>query len=257
MMAGILLENSGSDHERAAYAYKVAAEKKKTAIENMERAKALNGDVKMSMAMAIPGVIRKDTIVPAGANHYVSEISKGTHLRIIDVGGQQAVDFLAFDLADTQIRYNNANSIKLNRTIYVTTGFRLYSDLAEVLMTVVEDTVGRHDTIGGACSSHVNKLRYGIENTCACRDNFLAALASRGMSARDIHANVNFFMNVPVHQNGSAEIEEGISVPGDFVDLRVDKDVLVVLSNCPQFYNPCSGWNPTPIRVIEWSPEAH
>ena len=75
-MAGILLENSGSDQERAAYARQTAGEKKKTAIENMERARALNGDVKMSMAMAIPGVIRKDTIVPAGANHYVSENPK-------------------------------------------------------------------------------------------------------------------------------------------------------------------------------------
>jgi len=255
-MAGILLEKSGSVQERAAYSNKIASEKKKIAIEGMERARALNGDVKMSMAMAIPGTIRKDTVVPAGANYYVSEVPKGTHLRIIDVGGQQAVDFLVYDLADTQIRYNNANSIKLNRTIYVTTGFKLYSDTAEVLMTVVEDTVGSHDTIGGACSSQVNKLRYGIENTCACRDNFLVALATRGMSARDIHANVNFFMNVPVHPSGSAEIEEGISVPGDFVDLRADKDVLVVLSNCPQFYNPCSGWNPTPIRVVEWIPSS-
>jgi uncharacterized protein len=253
-MAGILLENSGSAQERAAYSNKLASEKKKIAIESMARARSLNGDVKMSMAMAIPGTIKKDTVVPAGANHYVSEVPKGTHLRIIDLGGQQAVDFLVYDLADTQIRYNNANSIKLNRSIYVTTGFQLYSDTAEVLMTLVEDTVGRHDTIGGACSSHVNKLRYGIENTCACRDNFLTALATRGMSARDIHANVNFFMNVPVHPNGSTEIEEGISVPGDFVDLRADKNVLVVLSNCPQFYNPCSGWNPTPIRVIEWIP---
>src|SRR4030088_906848 len=253
-MAGILLENTGSDQARASLARKMAGEQAKIAAVNMERARQQDGAAKLKAAEYIPGNIVKDTTVSAGANNYVSEIPQGRRLRIIDLGGQQAVDFLAFDLADTEIRYNNANSIKLNRTIYVTKGFRLYSDVAEVLMTVVEDTVGRHDTIGGACSSEVNKLRYGTDGTCACRDNFLAALATRGMSARDIHANVNFFMNVPVHQNGSAEIEEGISIPGDFVDLRADKDVLVVLSNCPQFYNPCSGWNPTPIRIIEWSP---
>ena len=122
-------------------------------------------------------------------------------------------------------------------------------------MTVVEDTVGRHDTIGGACSSQVNKLRYGIDGTCACRTNFLAAMRQRGMSARDIHANVNFFMNVPVKADGSAEIVDGLSTPGDFVEVKADKDTLVVMSNCPQFYNPCSGWNPTPIRVIEWDPQ--
>jgi uncharacterized protein len=253
-MAGILLENTGSDQERASLARKMAAEQAKVAALKMEHARSLNGDAKMRAATAIPGKTVKDTIVAAGANNYVSEIPRGRHLRIIDIGGQQAVDFLAFDLANPEVRYNNANSIKLNRTIYVTNGFKLYSDVADVLMTVVEDTVGRHDTIGGACSSQVNKLRYGISGTCACRDNFLTALKQRGMSARDIHANVNFFMNVPVQADGSAEIIEGLSTPGDFVELKAEKDTLVVMSNCPQFYNPCSGWNPTPIQIIEWDP---
>jgi urea carboxylase-associated protein 1 len=254
-MAGILLEDTGSEQERASLARKIAGEQAKVASINMDRARQSDGAAKLKAAEFIPGRIVKDTTVPAGANNYVSEIPRGRHLRIIDIGGQQAVDFLAFDLADTEKRYNNANSIKLNRTIYVTKGFRLYSDVAEVLMTVVEDTVGRHDTIGGACSREVNKLRYGIDDTCACRTNFLTALRQRGMSARDIHANVNFFMNVPVEADGSAEIVDGLSTPGDYVELRADKDTLVVMSNCPQFYNPCSGWNPTPIRVIEWDPE--
>jgi uncharacterized protein len=253
-MAGILLENTGSDQDKAALARKMAAEQGKIATAKMEAARRLNGEAKMKAAMSVDGKIVKDTTVPTGANNYVSEIPRGRHLRIIDIGGQQAVDFLAFDLANTEHRYNNANSIKLNRTIYVTKGFKLYSDVADVLMTVVEDSVGRHDTIGGACSSQVNKLRYGISDTCACRDNFLAAMKMRGMSARDIHANINFFMNVPVLADGSAEIVDGLSTPGDFVELRAEKDTLVMMSNCPQFYNPCSGWNPTPIRVIEWDP---
>lgn len=253
-MAGILLENTGSDQERASLARAMAAEKSKIAAVRMEQARSLNDDAKMRTAIAISGKVIKDTTVPAGTSTYVSEIPRGRHLRIIDIGGQQAVDFLSFDMANTEHRYNNANSIKLNRTIYVTKGFRLYSDVAEVLMTVVEDTVGRHDTIGGACSREVNKLRYGIDGTCACRDNFLVALRQRGLSARDIHANINFFMNVPVQADGSAEIVEGLSSPGDFVELEAEKDTLVVMSNCPQLYNPCSGWNPTPIRIIEWDP---
>ena len=253
-MAGILLEDSGSDEQRATLARQMAAEQARIAGAKMEKAQRENGDAKMQAALSIPGKIVKDTTVPTGANNYVSEIPAGRRLRIIDLGGQQAVDFLAFDLANTEWRYNNANSIKLNRTIYVTKGFKLYSDVADVLMTVIADTVGRHDTIGGACSSQVNKLRYGINGTCACRDNFLVALKQRGMSARDIHANINFFMNVPVETDGSAEIVEGLSTPGDYVELKADKDTLVVMSNCPQFYNPCSGWNPTPIRVIEWDP---
>jgi uncharacterized protein len=253
-MAGILLEEGRSEQERATLARKIAAVQSEIAAAKMEQARRRHGDTKMEAANSIPGKIVKDTTVPAGANNYVSEIPKGRHLRIIDIGGQQAVDFLAFDLSNTEWRYNNANSIKLNRTIYVGKGFKLYSDVAEVLMTVVEDTVGRHDTISGACSSEANKLRYGISGTCSCRDNFLAALKQRGMSARDIHANINFFMNVPVETDGSIEIVGGRSTPGDYVELRADKDTLVVISNCPQFYNACSGWNPTPIRVIEWDP---
>jgi uncharacterized protein len=211
-MAGILLENTGSDQARASLARKMASEQAKIAAVNMERARQQDGAAKLKAAEYIPGNIVKDTTVPAGANNYVSEIPQDRRRG----------------------------------------GFRLYSDVAEVLMTVVEDTVGRHDTIGGAWSPEVNKLRYGIEGTCACRTNFLAALRQRGMSGRDIHANVNFFMTVPVQVDGAAEILDGLSTPGDFVELRADKDTLVVMSNCPQFYNPCSGWNPTPIRAIEW-----
>jgi len=180
-MAGILLENTGSEKEREYLARKMAEEKRKVAIVEMERARRLNGEIKMRAATSISGRLSR-TPRCGRANNYVSEIPPGRRLRIIDIGGQQASISWLFDLSNTEIRYNNANSIKLNRTIYVTKGFKLYSDVAEVLMTVVEDTVGRHDTIGGACSSQVNKLRYGIERTCACRDNFLVALAGRGMS---------------------------------------------------------------------------
>jgi urea carboxylase-associated protein 1 len=253
-VAGIVLEGTqAGPAEKAAFAKKLFEEKRAASIARMEAALARGGAQKKAKALAVPGRIISDETVEAGANHYTRKLSVGSHLRIIDIGGQQAVDFLCYDLADTEIRYNAANSIKLNRTIYVTSGFKLYSDIAEVLMTVVEDTVGFHDTIGGACSNQVNLLRYGIANTCSCRDNFVAALAKHGMRPRDIHANVNFFMNVPVNPDGSTQIEEGRSEPFDFVDLRAEKNVLVVLSNCPQFYNPCSGWNPTPIRLIEWA----
>ena len=119
-------------------------------------------------------------------------------------------------------------------------------------MTVADDTVGQHDTIGGCCSSEINYLRYGIKDTPSCRNNFIAALAEHGLRSRDIPANLNFFMYVPVAADGATEIVEGHSEPGDFVDLRAERDVLIAISNCPQIYNPCNGWNPTPIRVIHW-----
>ena len=254
-MAGIVLRGKQiSAAARAAYVKKMAAKMKAKAARKMAAAEKKYGPAKKKAALGIPGTVLKDEINQPGDNHYIGKLAKGTYLRIIDLGGQQAVDFLCFDQPDTDIRYNNANSLKLNETIYVGTGFKLYSDTAEVLMTVTRDTVGRHDTIGGACSHEVNELRYGIKNTCSCRDNFLSAMKKLGMRPSDVHANINFFMNVPVSASGRAGIREGRSRPWDFVELRAEKDVLVVMSNCPQLYNPCSGWNPTPIRIIEWRP---
>jgi uncharacterized protein len=252
-MAGILLEGKSSA-ERAKFAQDLYSNMHPKAVAAMAEAKRRNGLAKQQAALSVDGRVVEDQVLDAKGGYYAKVLPPGTKLRIIDVEGQQAVDFLCFDNANRQSRYNNANSIKLNRNIYVTTGFALYSDTADVLMTVTADTVGRHDTIGGACSSEVNELRYGMPNTCSCRGNFLAAMEALGMQPTDIHANINFFMNVPVHPDGSTQIEEGLSEPFDYVELRAEKEVLVVMSNCPQFFNPCSGWNPSPIRVIEWLP---
>lgn len=253
-MAGIILRGEANTAKRAAYVKKMAAKMRARAIAKMAAAEKKHGAAKKKLALRIPGTVLSDEVNKPGDNHYIGKLKQGTYLRIIDLGGQQAVDFLCFDLPNTEIRYNNANSLKLNETIYVGKGFKLYSDTAEVLMTVTRDTVGGHDTIGGACSHEVNELRYGIKNTCSCRDNFKAAMKKLGLRQSDIHANINFFMNVPVSPSGRAGIREGRSRPWDFVELRAEKDVLVVISNCPQLYNPCSGWNPTPIRLIEWRP---
>ena len=253
-MAGILLEREGvSDEERAAHARAIAAAGRAASLKRAAELKAKVGARKLGKALQFPGTMLSDRVVEPGP--FSLKMAAGDHLRIIDLDGQQAVDFLVYDAADEENRYNAANTVKLNRSIYIGAGFKLYSDLGEVLMTVVEDTVGHHDTLGGCCSTEVNYQRYGIKGTASCRNNFIKALAEHGMTPRDIPANINFFMSVPVRPDGSTEITEGLSQPGDYVDLRAEKDVLVVISNCPQLYNPCSGWNPTPVRIIEWRPK--
>ena len=250
-MAGILLEGDNiTDEERAAHARALAAEMRKASLRRAAEAKATVGVKKLAAALAVPGKIISDEIVEPGP--FTRKIPAGHHFRIIDLEGQQAVDFLCYDQANEENRYNAANTIKVARTVYVGEGCKLYSDLGDVLMTVIEDTVGFHDTIGGCCSTEFNYRRYGIKDTPSCRRNFITALAKHGMRPRDIPANINFFMNVPVRPDGSTEIVEGRSEPGDYVDLRAEKDVLVVISNCPQQFNPCSGWNPTPVRIIAW-----
>jgi hypothetical protein len=254
-MAGIVLEGEDvTDEERAARSRALAAEKRTESMKHMAEVKARVGGAKLGRALQFPGTALSDRLVEPGP--YSRVIRAGDHLRIIDVEGRQAVDFLVYDAADHANRYNAANTIKLNRSIYVGAGFKLYSDLGDVLMAVAEDTVGRHDTIGGCCSAESNYARYGIKGTASCRGNFIEVLAEHGMDARDIPANINWFMYVPVKPDGMTEIVDGRSEPGDYVDLRAERDVLVVISNCPQLYNPCNGWNPTPVRIIEWRPKS-
>ncbi len=189
-----------------------------------------------------------DEVVPAG-KPWSGVVLKRQHLRITDLEGAQAVDFLCYNARDVEERYHAPNTIKAARTIALTKGHALYSDVARPIFRIVEDSFGGHDTIGGGCSAASNELLYGVKGCPGCRENFLAALAPRGMGRRDIVPNVNFFMRVPVGQAGEAAIALGASEPSSFVELRAEMDALAVISNCPQINNPCNGFKPTPIRV--------
>jgi uncharacterized protein len=190
-----------------------------------------------------------DEVVPAGAP-WSGVIAKGQRLRIIDLKGRQAVDFLCYNANDRSERYFAPNTIKAAGTISLTKGHALYSDQAQALFTIVEDTYGSHDTIGGACSAASNLLLYGVKNCPGCRENFLKGLSKFDMSRRDIVPNVNFFMRVPVERSGDAAIARGDSEPGSYIELRAEMDALAVISNCPQINNPCNDYNPTPIQIV-------
>jgi uncharacterized protein len=203
----------------------------------------------------LPGRVVDDRVLAPGAE-WAGLVRAGQVLRIVDLEGRQAVDFLCYRADDPSERYNAADTMKVAGTIFLTTGHGLYSDLGRRLFTIVADTCGRHDTIGGCCSAESNRLRYGVDGTPNCRDNFLRALARFGLGKKDIVANVNFFMNVPVEADGAMAIADGYSKAGDHVDLRADTDVLVAVSNCPQVHNPCNGGRPTPIRLVTYEPPA-
>jgi hypothetical protein len=201
------------------------------------------------------GGILQDEVVPA-RSPWTGLVRAGESLRIIDLEGNQAVDFLCYNAADLDERYSAAETIVGQGNIFLTTGTVLRSNEGNPLMTIVDDTCGRHDTIGGACSCESNTVRYGhhTKHQHACVENFLLALAPFGRGKRDLVGNVNWFMNVPVLADGTLGIVDGISAPGKYLDLRAEIDVLVAISNCPQINNPCNGFNPTPIRVTVTAP---
>jgi urea carboxylase-associated protein 1 len=193
--------------------------------------------------------ITYDFVVPA-RQPWSRIMRQGEVLRIIDLDGQQAVDFLCYNAQDPGDRYSSMNTIKVQGNSYVGKGTVLYSDAGIPLFTVIEDTLGRHDTVYGCCSNPNNYLRYGVRTTESCYSNFLTELAKHGLDRSAIVSNVNFFMRVPIMADGAAGVAADVSPPGSYVDLRAEMDVLVVLSNCPQMHNPCNAYNPTPIRVI-------
>ncbi len=195
------------------------------------------------------GDVRLDETVPACAP-WSSVVKKGETLRLIDLDGQQAIDFLCYNAADVSDRYHAANTIKIPGQVYLNKGSVLWSVHAHKLMTIVEDTCGMHDTIFGCCSFALDEVRYGATNSECCQRNFERELAKHGMGPEAIVSNVNFFMNVPIERDGSAGIVDSLSKPGDYVDLKAEMDVLAVLSNCPEALNPATGSGPTPVRVM-------
>ncbi|MEQ8268799.1 MAG: urea carboxylase-associated family protein [Parvibaculum sp.] len=181
-------------------------------------------------------------------------LKKGQILRIVDLEGQQAVDTLFYNAADTSERYSAQDTACAQGAPYVTTGTKLISNEGNVMGVVIADTAGNHDTSAGACSAEANTVRFGHETKYmhSCRDNFVMELSRHGLTKRDIVSNINFFMNVPVEPDGTLAIVDGVSKPGDYVEIRAEMDILCVISNCPQVNNPCNGFNPTPIRTLIW-----
>jgi uncharacterized protein len=202
----------------------------------------------MTVSEDLSGVISREVVPPGG--RWSRRLETGERLRLIDLEGQQAVDFLCYSAELPLDRINLPNTIKLNHSLYISKGCRIYSDHAKVMFSVVEDTCGYHDTLAGCCSNEIDLVRYNVKKSKSCRSNFIAELAKWAMSPSEIVSNINFFMRVPFETDGHVEISDGISKPGDYVELLAEMPVLAMLSNCPQEHNPAAGLRPTPIEVI-------
>ena len=181
-------------------------------------------------------------------------IPAGGEFRIVDLRGNQAADTLFYDAHDVTNRYSAMDTIREQGAVYLTEGSVLRSQHGDPLVTISEDTCGRHDTLGGACAQESNVVRYGMHtrHQHACRETFLRYGAPHGIGARELGHNVNFFMNVPLTSGGGLTFADGVSAPHKYVQVRAERDVLVLISNCPQLNNPCNGWDPTPIRLLGW-----
>jgi uncharacterized protein len=204
-----------------------------------------------------PSLAVRDVVIAAG-EPWLARIAKGQVLRIVDLEGNQAVDTLFFNAHDAEERYSATHTILAQRALYLGLGTTLVSSQGRPMLTIVADTCGRHDTLGGACSCESNTVRYALGKRFmhSCRDNFMAAIAAdpQGqLTKADIGANINFFMNVPVTPQGGLTFADGISGAGKYVEMQAHMDLTVLISNCPQLNNPCNAYNPTPAELLIWN----
>jgi urea carboxylase-associated protein 1 len=207
-------------------------------------------------SVLLPGEAMFRQVIPAG-DYWIDIVKSGQILRIVDVEGNQAADTLFFNAADVAERYSAVDTIREQRNVYLSCGSKLLSTAGNLMAQIVADTVGRHDTLGGACAAESNTVRYALDKRTmhACRDSYLLAVAQHdrlGLGKRDLSHNINFFMNVPVTTDGGLTFADGLSGPGQYVELRAAMDIIVLISNCPQLNNPCNAYNPTPLEVLIW-----
>jgi urea carboxylase-associated protein 1 len=210
-------------------------------------------------SVLLPGESMFRQVIPAG-DYWIDTVKTGQILRIVDVEGNQAADTLFFNAADVAERYSAVDTIREQRNVYLSCGSKLLSTAGNLMAEIVADTVGRHDTLGGACAAESNTVRYALEKRTmhACRDSYLLAVAQHdrlGLGKRDLSHNINFFMNVPVTADGGLTFADGLSGPGQYVELRAAMNIIVLISNCPQLNNPCNAYNPTPLEVLIWDPD--
>jgi len=198
----------------------------------------------------------RDTV--SAGDYYLKTLKKGQTVRILDLEGNQAADTLFYNANDVSERYSAIDTIREQGNVYLTAGTVLMTNDCNPLLEIVADTCGRHDTLGGACATESNTVRYALEKKCmhACRDSWLLAIAENetlGLNKADITHNINFFMNVPVTADGKLSFADGISGAGKYVELTALMDTIILISNCPQLNNPCNAYNPTPIQVLIWN----
>jgi len=207
----------------------------------------------MSKAQAFidPALVTGDEVIPGGA-YWSRVIKRGTTLRIIAPSGSRGVSVLCYNADNLIERYNAADTAKIQFNAFLKKGMLLYSDMGRVLFSITEDTCGLHDTLGG-CSNLATNAKYGEGDYKNSRDNFMLALTKRNMGKKDIMPNLNLFTRITVEPNGNLIWAEKTAKPGDYIDLRAEMNVLVVLSNCPHPLDSSPNYDPQPIQAIAWN----
>lgn len=200
-------------------------------------------------------VLFEETVQPGASWSHV--LKRGTALRLTDIEGGANAGALFYNFECPVERYNMPDTLKAQHIARLTVGYVLYSDMGRVLCSIVEDSVGWHDPLGGCSNAEMLRARYGEARYQECRndyhkngrDSFLVELGKWGLGPRDLTSNVNFFSRVDIAADGAMSLAPANSKAGDFVDLRAEMNVLVILNTCPHPLDPNPKYEPKPVQL--------
>jgi uncharacterized protein len=199
-------------------------------------------------------LLHADTL--AGACHWSMRLRRGTTLRLIDTDGGANVGMLFYNPENLLERYNAPDTLKCQHTFKLTKGNCLYSDMGRIFCSIIDDSLGWHETVCGNSTAASIKRQWGEHTYQDYRNDwyqngytsFLVELAKYGLGKRDMAANVNFFSKVEVADNGDLRYVPHHSQGGDHVTLRFEMDTLVLFHTCPHPLNPATEYPRKPIR---------
>ncbi|WP_395336052.1 urea amidolyase associated protein UAAP1 [Novosphingobium sp. BL-8H] len=196
----------------------------------------------------------EETIAAGG--YATRRLTRGSRLRLIDLKGDACASLLVFNAEMPTERLNVADTVKVQWNAYLGAGKLLLSDMGRVLLSILEDDAGTHDTFAGTSNAMTNAARYGDGSNSGPhpngRDRFLLGAAKHGLGRRDVHPCVTLFKGTHIEPDGTITPEVGPFVPGRSVVMRAEMDVIVVIANCPHVLDPRPEWTVTPLRATAW-----
>jgi len=183
-----------------------------------------------------------------GGWYWSTSLKAGESLRIAQDHGPSAVAMVAWSAEDSSERLNLPDTIKVQWTTAIAKGRVLFTDMGRVLLSVTEAASSAHDGLVGGSTAASNAQKYRSDQRNS-RDNFILAAGKFGLDRRDIPSALTFFAPVRVDAYGKFTWRDDLRVPGDYVELRAEMDLMVALSNCPHPLDPNPDYAPNPVTV--------
>jgi len=204
--------------------------------------------------VSVDDLLWEETIAAGG---YASRrLPRGARLRLIDLKGDACASLLLFNAEMPTERLNVADTVKVQWNAYLGQGKLLLSDMGRVLMSILEDDAGTHDSFCGTSNPASNAAKYGNGTNSgpypSGRDRFLLGVAKHGLARRDVHPCMTLFKGTKIAPGGAIVPQIGPFQPGRNMVLRAEMDVILVIANCPHVLDPRETWTVTPLRATAW-----